>query len=78
MEKRLISFMEQADKTENLLDISADLADVQEEIEQNTGRMNYLKNKADLATVTIKRRKNHTGIKSEVDLKDKEIIKFTV
>lgn len=35
-------FMEQAEKTEDLLNISEDLAKVQEEIEQITGRMNYL------------------------------------
>lgn len=68
VEKRLLSFMEQADKTEDLLDISDNLADVQEEIEQITGRMNYLKNKADLATITIEIRENHTVIKSEDDL----------
>lgn len=53
VEDRLLSFMKQADKTEDLLAISDDLAQVQEEIEQITGRMNYLENKTDLATVTI-------------------------
>ncbi|WP_077320137.1 DUF4349 domain-containing protein [Virgibacillus proomii] len=68
VEKRLLSFMEQADKTEDLLDISDNLADVQEEIEQIIGRMNYLKNKADLATITIEIRENHTVMKGEDDL----------
>jgi Domain of unknown function (DUF4349) len=68
VEKRLLSFMEQADKTKDLLDISDNLADVQEEIEQIIGRMNYLKNKADLATITIEIRENHTVIKGEDDL----------
>jgi major membrane immunogen (membrane-anchored lipoprotein) len=53
VEARLLEFMEKAEKTEDLLRISDDLAKVQGEIEQITGRMNYLQNKADLATVTI-------------------------
>src|SRR5690625_5914174 len=53
VEERLISFMEQAEKTEDLLKISNDLAEVQEQIEELTGRMKYLQNKSDLATVTI-------------------------
>ncbi|WP_407272691.1 DUF4349 domain-containing protein [Radiobacillus sp. PE A8.2] len=53
VEERLLSFMEGAEKTEDLLKISNDLAKIQEEIEQITGRMNYLQNKADLATVSI-------------------------
>ncbi|RCW73086.1 DUF4349 domain-containing protein [Saliterribacillus persicus] len=53
VEKRLLSFMENAEKTEDLLKISNDLAKVQEEIEQITGKMKYLENHAALATVTI-------------------------
>lgn len=53
VEERLLSFMEQAEETEDLLAISNDLANVQEEIEEITGRMNYLQDKSDLATVTI-------------------------
>ncbi|MFD1040463.1 DUF4349 domain-containing protein [Virgibacillus byunsanensis] len=53
VEERLLSFMEQAEETEDLLTISDDLATVQEAIEEVTGRMNYLQNKADLATVRI-------------------------
>ncbi len=53
VEERLISFMEKADKTEDLLKISGDLARVQEEIEQVMGRMNYLKNNVDFSTVSI-------------------------
>lgn len=53
VEERLLSFMEQAEKTEDLLSISEDLANVQGEIEEITGRMKYLQNKADLATITI-------------------------
>ncbi|KKI93818.1 hypothetical protein WQ54_01840 [Bacillus sp. SA1-12] len=53
VEARLLDFMSKAEKTEDLLKISNDLAAVQEEIEQIKGRMNYLNNKVDLATVTI-------------------------
>jgi Domain of unknown function (DUF4349) len=50
---RLESFMKEAEKTEDLLKISADLANVQEEIEQIEGRLNFLKNQSDYSTVTI-------------------------
>ncbi|MBM7603523.1 hypothetical protein JOC75_001493 [Metabacillus crassostreae] len=53
VEKRLLDFMEKAEKTEELLKISNDLSAVQEEIEQIKGRMNFLKNKVNLATVTL-------------------------
>lgn len=53
VEKRLLTFMEQAEKTEDLLKISENLANVQEEMEELLGRMKYLENKTDLATVTI-------------------------
>ncbi|SDK29636.1 DUF4349 domain-containing protein [Sediminibacillus albus] len=53
VEERLLAFMEEAKKTEDLLKISNDLASIQEEIETITGRIRYLDNKVDLATVTI-------------------------
>lgn len=53
VEERLLSFMEDAEITEDLLNISRDLADVQTEIEQIRGQLNYLENKSDLATVTL-------------------------
>jgi hypothetical protein len=53
VEERLLSFIEKAEKTEELLAISNDLAKVQEQIEGIKGRMQYLENKSDLATVTI-------------------------
>ncbi|UOR11021.1 DUF4349 domain-containing protein [Halobacillus amylolyticus] len=62
VEKRLLSFMEQAEKTEDLLKISNDLAKVQGEIEEIQGRMNYLQNKADLATVTVHIQENNVRI----------------
>ncbi|WP_249872428.1 DUF4349 domain-containing protein [Oceanobacillus saliphilus] len=62
VEERLLSFMEQAEKTEDLLTISADLAKVQGEMEEITGRMNYLENRTDLATVTIYMEENNVTI----------------
>ncbi|MCU9613043.1 DUF4349 domain-containing protein [Caldibacillus lycopersici] len=53
VEARLLTFMEQAEKTEDLLAISDDLAAVQEDIETIIGQMNYLANRSDLATITI-------------------------
>ncbi|OZM57315.1 hypothetical protein CIB95_07570 [Lottiidibacillus patelloidae] len=53
VEKRLLTFLDGANKTEDLLRISNDLARVQQEIEQIKGRINYLKNHVDYATVTI-------------------------
>lgn len=51
--ERLEAFMKDAQKTEDLLKISGDLAAVQEEIEQVEGRLNFLKNQSDYSTVTI-------------------------
>ncbi|WP_163538913.1 DUF4349 domain-containing protein [Gracilibacillus sp. YIM 98692] len=54
VEERLLSFMEEAEKTEDLLKISEDLAKVQEEIEQLTGKIRYLENQSDFATIDIR------------------------
>jgi Na+-transporting methylmalonyl-CoA/oxaloacetate decarboxylase gamma subunit len=53
VEERLLEFMKQAQKTEDLLKISNDLAVVQEEIERIVGRMNFLENQSALSTITI-------------------------
>ncbi|MGP4039940.1 DUF4349 domain-containing protein [Gracilibacillus sp. D59] len=53
VEERLTAFMKEAKKTEDLLKISNDLAAVQEEIEQLTGKINYLENQSDYATIDI-------------------------
>ncbi|MCP1492761.1 DUF4349 domain-containing protein [Peribacillus frigoritolerans] len=53
VEERLLAFMKDAEKTEDLLKISSDLAVVQEEIEQLTGQMKYLENQISYSTVTI-------------------------
>ncbi|CAH0344576.1 DUF4349 domain-containing protein [Bacillus sp. CECT 9360] len=53
VEARLLVFMQKAEKTEDLLKISGDLANVQEEIETIVGRMKFLDNQVAYATVTI-------------------------
>ncbi|KWW12589.1 hypothetical protein AS888_09520 [Peribacillus simplex] len=53
VEERLLAFMQEAEKTEDLLKISTDLAAVQEEMEQLTGQMKYLENQTSYSTVTI-------------------------
>ena len=53
VEERLLAFMKDAEKTEDLLKISSDLAVVQEEIEQLTGQMKYLENQTSYSTVTV-------------------------
>lgn len=60
VEERLLSFMEKAEKTEDLLKISNDLGRVQEEIETILGRMKYLENRSDLATIQIKVQEKNT------------------
>lgn len=64
VEKRLLSFMEKAEKTEDLLKISADLAEVQEEIEQLTGKIKYLENQSDFATIDLFIKENNTSLPS--------------
>ncbi len=53
IEERLLDFMKRSEKTEDLLKISKDLGQVQEEIEQIVGRMKYLQNRTELAAVKI-------------------------
>ena len=53
VEERLITFMEGAEKTEDLLKISSDLATVQEEIEVILGKMKYLENQVSFSTIEL-------------------------
>lgn len=53
VEERLLAFMKEAKKTEDLLKISTDLATIQEEIEVITGRMKFLENQVAFSTVEI-------------------------
>ncbi|PTL40104.1 DUF4349 domain-containing protein [Alkalicoccus saliphilus] len=54
VEERLLTFLEEAETTEDLLAISQNLDEVQSEIERVTGRMNYLENQVAFSTVTIR------------------------
>lgn len=54
VEKRLLGFMEKAANTGDLLKISSQLADVQEQIEQVQGRMRYLDQNVAYSTVSIR------------------------
>ncbi|MGM8365029.1 DUF4349 domain-containing protein [Virgibacillus sp. W0181] len=62
VEERLLELMEGAEKTEDLLKISSELADVQEEIEVIVGKMNYLENQTDYSTVNIELYENQVKI----------------
>lgn len=53
VKKKLEQFLEEATKTEDLLNITKQIGDVQAEIEQLEGRLNVLTNQTDLATITI-------------------------
>lgn len=53
VEDRLLAFMKDAKKTEDLLTISADLAEIQEEIEVITGKMKYYDNQVAYSTIDI-------------------------
>ena len=67
VEERLLSFMNDATNTENLLKISKELAQVQAEIEQMLGRKQYLNNQVEYATLSIHIQENSlaTSIQSE-------------
>ncbi|WP_375534076.1 DUF4349 domain-containing protein [Alteribacillus sp. HJP-4] len=58
VEERLLSFLEKAETTEDLLAISDDLSVTQQEIEQLKGRINYLENHVDYSTITIEMKEN--------------------
>jgi uncharacterized beta-barrel protein YwiB (DUF1934 family) len=62
VEERLLSFMKEAQKTEDLLKISSDLSTVQQEIEQLTGRINYLNNQTAFATITLHISENKVNV----------------
>ena len=53
VEERLLEFMGKAEKTEDLLKISSDLSNVQEEIELIVGKMKYLENQTSFSTIEI-------------------------
>ncbi|CDQ21056.1 protein of unknown function [Halobacillus karajensis] len=53
IEARLLSFLDRAEATEDLVRISQDLERVQSDIESLKGEMNYLENQSDFSTITI-------------------------
>ncbi|MFZ0370620.1 MAG: DUF4349 domain-containing protein [Halobacillus sp.] len=53
IESRLLTFLEQAEETEDLIKISQDLERVQSEIEVLKGKINYLENQSDFSTITV-------------------------
>ncbi len=69
VEDRLLAFMEDAEKTEDLLKISKDLATVQEDIEVIVGKMNYLENQSAYSTIEISMHEDRIII-PELDNKD--------
>ncbi|MBA4601110.1 DUF4349 domain-containing protein [Thermoactinomyces mirandus] len=54
VEKRLLTYMKEAESTKDLLQVSEQLAQVQEQIEQLKGRKNYLDHRIVYSTVTIR------------------------
>ncbi|MFC5403047.1 DUF4349 domain-containing protein [Cohnella soli] len=72
VEARLLSFMDKATKTDDLVRFSNELAQVQEEIEQVKGRMRFLQQNVAFSTVSL-RLYEATGAEKKPDVKeDKE------
>lgn len=69
VEERLLAFMKDAEKTEDLLKISNDLAKVQEEIEVLVGKMKYLENQTSFSTIELTMFENRVII-PEIENKD--------
>jgi len=69
VEERLLEFMGNAQKTEDLLKISGDLAKVQEEIEVMVGKMNYLENQTSFSTVELAMYENRVVV-PDIESKD--------
>ncbi|KGX92790.1 hypothetical protein N781_15195 [Pontibacillus halophilus JSM 076056 = DSM 19796] len=67
-EQRLLTLMEGANQTEDLLNISKDLSQVQSEMETIQGEINYLQNKSKLATLTFTITEMRPGKVSRQDL----------
>ncbi|MER2076305.1 DUF4349 domain-containing protein [Psychrobacillus psychrotolerans] len=69
VEERLLAFMKDAEKTEDLLKISSDLAKVQEEIEILAGKIKYLENQTSFSTIELTMFENRVII-PEIENKD--------
>ncbi|HEU5138818.1 MAG TPA: DUF4349 domain-containing protein, partial [Bacillales bacterium] len=68
VQQRLNQFLKKAKDSDALLDISNQLANVQEEIEQIKGEMKYLENHSAMATVSISLLETDNGLKQQEDL----------
>lgn len=72
-EKRLLSFMENAANSKDLVAFSNELAKVQEEIEQIKGRMRFIDQNVDYSTINIEMYQTLSGQDgSEMDLDEKK------
>jgi hypothetical protein len=69
VEERLLEFMSKAQKTDDLLKISADLAKIQEEIEVMVGKMKYLENQTSFSTIELSMYENRVVV-PEIDSKE--------
>ncbi|MBK5191050.1 MAG: DUF4349 domain-containing protein [Methanosarcinales archaeon] len=52
-EKRLLEILDIAEDVEDVLDVERELERVRNDIERLTGRINYLENRAELATISV-------------------------
>lgn len=80
VEARLLDLMKTAKNTEDLLKISHDLAAVQEEIEQIKGRIKYIDNKTDYATVELHLNEKRENLAKNLNIWEKtknQLIKST-
>lgn len=64
LEKRYLELLKQAKNVKEMLDIERELSKIREEIEAKEGRLNYLKDKVSLSTISIQFYKytNETGV----------------
>lgn len=69
VEERLLEFMSNAQKTDDLLKISSDLAKIQEEIEVMVGKMKYLENQTSFSTIELLMYENRVVV-PEIDSKE--------
>lgn len=69
VEERLLEFMSNAQKTDDLLKISSDLATIQEEIEVMVGKMKYLENQTSFSTIELSMYENRVVV-PDIDSKE--------
>ena len=58
LENRYLELLKKANKVSEMLEIEKELASIREEIEAKEGRLNYLKNRVAMSTITIEVYKN--------------------